>query len=211
MYRGALGLIEVYGYLGAIEAADTALKAANVNLIGCEIVKGGLVTVKIEGDVSSVKAAVEAAEIAVTKLDILVLAHVIPRPDLSVWDITYGNIDNDNKGLKDQEYKGNSEDVKSERIKNQSTKNEVINQEERTQEVEEVEFEEKYSEEKDFEANILEGGASLREQLESKKVNELRSLARNFNLDSMTREQIKFARKDKLVEEIIAFYQRRDE
>jgi microcompartment protein CcmL/EutN len=87
MYRGALGLIEVYGYLGAIEAADTALKTANVNLIGCEIVKGGLVTVKIQGDVSSVKAAVEAAEVAIKKLMISVVVHVIPRPDLSVWDI----------------------------------------------------------------------------------------------------------------------------
>ena len=170
MCKGALGLIEVYGYLGAIEAADTALKAANVNLIGCEIVRGGLVTVKLEGDVSSVKAAVEAAEMAVTKLKILVVAHVIPRPDLSVWDIINENIEDDDKVLKEQENK-----------------------------------------EKDFKANTLESSTNLREQLESKKVNELRSLARSFNLDSMTREEIKFARKDKLVDEIIAFYQRRDE
>jgi microcompartment protein CcmL/EutN len=167
MYRRALGLIEVYGYLGAIEAADTALKAANVNLIGCEIVKGGLVTVKIEGDVSSVKAAVEAAEVAVTKLNILVEVHVIARPDLSVWDMVMEN----------------------------------INQEEKIQEMKEIEFE----------ANTLENTESLKEQLQRKKVDELRTLVRSFNLDNMTKKQIKFARKERLVEEIILFYQRRNE
>ncbi|MGV8981831.1 BMC domain-containing protein [Clostridium sp.] len=162
MYKGALGLIEVYGYLGAIEAADTALKAANVKLIGCEIVRGGLVTVKIQGDVSSVKVAVEAAEVAIQKLNISVLVHVIPRPDLSVWDI--------------------------------------VSQEEETQDIKEIEFE----------SNILDNSIRLKKQLECKKVYELRTLARSLNLDSMTKKQIKFAKKNALIEELILFYQRRD-
>ncbi|MBU3190819.1 BMC domain-containing protein [Clostridium bowmanii] len=165
MNRRALGLIEVKGYLGAIEAADIALKSANVNLIGCEIVRGGLVTVKLEGDVSSVKAAVEAAEDALTKSNILVVAHVIARPDTSVWDIIENNVD----------------------------------QEEKIQKIEKIEHKD----------NTKDNSASLREDLESKKVNDLRTLARSFNLDSMTKKQIKFAKKDRLVDEIILFYQRR--
>lgn len=53
----ALGMIEVYGYLTAVEALDSALKAANVSRLGVEKVRGGLVTVLVEGDVGAVKAA----------------------------------------------------------------------------------------------------------------------------------------------------------
>lgn len=170
MNRRALGLIEVKGYLGAIEAADIALKSANVNLIGCEIVKGGLVTVKLEGDVSSVKAAVEAACGSMTKLNVLVVAHVIARPDTSVWDIIDNNVEQ-----------------KEETQKTKTQKKKVIEQQ----------------------YNTIENSTSLREDLEGKKVNDLRTLARSFNLDSMTKKQIKFAKKDRLVDEIILFYQRR--
>ena len=45
----ALGMIEVYGYLTAVEALDSALKAANVSRLGVEKVRGGLVTVLVEG------------------------------------------------------------------------------------------------------------------------------------------------------------------
>jgi microcompartment protein CcmL/EutN len=165
MNRRALGLIEVKGYLGAIEAADIALKSANVNLIGCEIVRGGLVTVKLEGDVSSVKAAVEAVEDSMAKLKILVVAHVIARPDTSIWDIVCENVDG----------------------------------EEKTQKIKEIEHKD----------NTLENSTGIRAELESKKVNDLRTLARSFNLDSMTKKQIKFAKKDRLVDEIVLFYQRR--
>ena len=45
----SLGLIEVVGLVGAVEAGDTAVKAASVRLLGYELTKGGgLVTVKIE-------------------------------------------------------------------------------------------------------------------------------------------------------------------
>lgn len=164
MSRGALGLIEVNGYLGAIEAADRALKSANVNLIGCEIVKGGLVTVKIQGDVSSVKVAVEAAEIAVKKLKVLIVAHVISGPDESVWDFIEENTATTNKP--------------------------------------EIFIE--------IESNALDNNTSLKKQLESKKVSELRTLARNLRLDSLTKKQIRYAIKNTLVEEIILFYERRD-
>ena len=52
----ALGMIELYGYLAAVEALDSALKAANVSSLGATKVGGGLVTVMVEGDVGAVKA-----------------------------------------------------------------------------------------------------------------------------------------------------------
>ncbi|WP_068536174.1 BMC domain-containing protein [Paenibacillus glacialis] len=75
----ALGLVEVRGYLGAIAAADAALKAASVTCIGLEIIKGGLVTVKITGDVGAVQAAVEAGADKATQLNVLLTRHVIAR------------------------------------------------------------------------------------------------------------------------------------
>ena len=43
--KQALGMIETRGLVGAIEAADAMVKAANVTLIGKVHVGGGLVTV----------------------------------------------------------------------------------------------------------------------------------------------------------------------
>lgn len=79
MRHSALGLVEVRGYLGAVTAADAALKAASVTCIGVEIIKGGLVTVKLDGDVGAVQAAVEAGAEMATRLDVLVTRHVIAR------------------------------------------------------------------------------------------------------------------------------------
>ncbi len=77
----ALGLIEVVGLVGAIEAADTASKAADVKVIGYELTKGsGMVLVKIVGGVSAVKAAVDAASIAAERVCQVVSKHVIARP-----------------------------------------------------------------------------------------------------------------------------------
>ena len=50
----ALGMIELYGYLAAVEALDSALKAANVSSLGATKGGGGLVTVMVEGDVGAV-------------------------------------------------------------------------------------------------------------------------------------------------------------
>ena len=77
----ALGLIEVVGLVGAIEAADTASKAADVKVIGYELTKGsGMVLVKIIGGVSAVKSAVDAACVAAERVSQIVSKHVIARP-----------------------------------------------------------------------------------------------------------------------------------
>ena len=83
----ALGLIETKGMVGAIVAADIALKTAQVELISKEYTKGGLVCIEFEGDVAAVKASVEAAVTAIKDMGIYIGSHVIPRPDDSVEKI----------------------------------------------------------------------------------------------------------------------------
>ena len=78
--KEALGMIETRGLIGAVEAADAMVKAANVTLIGTERIGSGLVTVMVRGDVGAVKAATEAGAEAGARLGELVSEHVIPRP-----------------------------------------------------------------------------------------------------------------------------------
>ena len=80
----ALGMVETKGLVGAIEAADAMVKAANVVLIGSEYVGGGLVTVMVRGDVGAVKAATDAGAAAAKRVGELVSVHVIPRPHQDV-------------------------------------------------------------------------------------------------------------------------------
>ena len=76
----ALGMIETKGLVGAIEAADAMVKAANVTLNGREQIGGGFVTVLVRGDVGAVKAAVDAGAAACERVGTLRSVHVIPRP-----------------------------------------------------------------------------------------------------------------------------------
>jgi len=73
-------MVETKGLVGAIEAADAMVKAANVKLIGKEHVGGGIVTVMVRGDVGAVKAATDAGAAAAQKVGELLSVHVIPRP-----------------------------------------------------------------------------------------------------------------------------------
>ena len=76
----ALGMIETKGLVGAIEAADAMVKAANVALVGKVIVGGALVTIFVRGDVGATKAAVDAGAAAADRVGELISTHVIPRP-----------------------------------------------------------------------------------------------------------------------------------
>jgi ethanolamine utilization protein EutM len=84
MSQEALGMIETKGLVGAIEAADAMVKAANVTLVGRELVGAGLVTVMVRGDVGAVKAATEAGAEAAQRVGTLLSVHVIPRPNSEV-------------------------------------------------------------------------------------------------------------------------------
>ncbi|KUK14365.1 MAG: BMC domain-containing protein [Synergistetes bacterium] len=80
MVKEALGMIETRGLVGAIEAADAMVKAANVVLVGKRLSGGGIVTVMVRGDVGAVKAAVDAGVAAAKAVGEVVSVHVIPRP-----------------------------------------------------------------------------------------------------------------------------------
>ncbi len=76
----ALGMIETKGFVGAVEAADAMVKAANVVLVGREYIGSGFVTVFVRGDVGAVKAATDAGAAAARRVGELISVHVIPRP-----------------------------------------------------------------------------------------------------------------------------------
>ncbi|MBX8936013.1 BMC domain-containing protein [Enterococcus hulanensis] len=91
----ALGMIETKGLVGAVEAADAMVKAANVTLVGTEKIGSGLVTVMVRGDVGAVKAAVDAGSAAAEKVGEVVSVHVIPRPHHDVDEILVPKVGNE--------------------------------------------------------------------------------------------------------------------
>lgn len=80
----ALGFIETQGFTAVFEAIDTACKAANVDVVGKEKLGGGYVTVVIQGELSAVRAAIDASKTRVEGLGKLIAAHVIARPSPAV-------------------------------------------------------------------------------------------------------------------------------
>lgn len=82
----ALGMVECFGLVAMIEAADTMVKTANVKLVGYERIDAGLVTAIVRGEVGAVKAAVDAGAAAARKIGTVTAVHVIPRPHSEVED-----------------------------------------------------------------------------------------------------------------------------
>ena len=76
----ALGMIETRGLTACIEAADAAVKAANVKVVGYEKVGTGLVTVLFRGEVAACRASCDAGASAAQKVGELIAVHVIPQP-----------------------------------------------------------------------------------------------------------------------------------
>ncbi len=80
----AIGMIETRGHVGVVEATDAMLKAASVELVRTIPIGGGLITVVVQGDVGSIKSAVDAGAEAAGRVGELVAAHIIPRPHESL-------------------------------------------------------------------------------------------------------------------------------
>ncbi len=86
----SLGLIETVGLAAAIEAADAAIKSANVELVGYELSKGGgMITVKLKGDVGAINAAVSAGVAAANKMGQIWAYRVIPRTAKGIESIIH--------------------------------------------------------------------------------------------------------------------------
>ena len=88
-YGRALGMIETIGLISAIEAADAAVKAANVQLSKYEKIDGGIVSVHVRGDIGAVQAAVDAGAQAARRVGQLVGVHVIPASVGEIDDVVY--------------------------------------------------------------------------------------------------------------------------
>ncbi len=81
MPQHALGLIETLGLIAAIEATDAATKAAAVVVSSVELTDAAYLTLRIEGELGAVQAAVEAGVMAAEKVGGVVSVTVIPNPD----------------------------------------------------------------------------------------------------------------------------------
>lgn len=81
----ALGLIETFGIVFILEAADAMCKAADVELVGFENVASGYISVLVRGDVGACKTAVEVGVKAVQDMGAEVYSSVViasPHQDL---------------------------------------------------------------------------------------------------------------------------------
>ena len=208
----ALGMIELYGYLAAVEALDAALKAANVKHIDVVKVGGGLVTAMVEGDVGAVKAAMDASAAAAERVGRVISVHVIPRPHDEVELMLKGPSDDSNGKKPESEEPGKSEeviisvpdtaqevpeDIPAEEPAEASAPQEAP-AEEPVNEAEEVTA---YKENEEA-APV---GAPTIEMMEGMTVSQLRSLARDLNVSNMTKADIRFAKKQELIEKISEF------
>ena len=81
---GALGMIEVKGFVALVEASDAMMKAANVEFLGWDKVGSGLVSTFVTGDVAAVKAATDAGANAAGRVGEVASVQVIPRPHADV-------------------------------------------------------------------------------------------------------------------------------
>ncbi len=82
---GAMGLLEAFGIVFVLEAADAMMKTAAVELAGYENVASGYISVLVRGDVAACESAVRAGVAAVEAMGASVYSSVViptPHPDL---------------------------------------------------------------------------------------------------------------------------------
>ena len=178
----ALGMIEVYGYLTAVEALDSALKAANVSRLGVEKVRGGLVTVLVEGDVGAVKAAMDASAAAAERVGTVISVHVIPRPADDVTRMLKGGKEPEEPTPPEPEEPSEPE-ISSEPDTLSEPESEAVKAEEGEKAPQDVTVEE----------------------MQTMGVDALRRLARALEIKNMTRAEIRFAKKQELIQKITEF------
>ncbi|AFN73343.1 putative ethanolamine utilization protein (EutM) [Melioribacter roseus P3M-2] len=78
--KNAIGILETKGFAPLVLGADTAVKAANVDVVEWRQVGSGYVSFVIEGDVAAVRAAIDAATDAASRIGEVISQLVIPRP-----------------------------------------------------------------------------------------------------------------------------------
>lgn len=201
----ALGMIETYGLVAAVEALDSALKAANVSLADMVRVKGGRVTVLVEGDVAAVKAAIDASQAAAERVGSVANVHVIPRPDPSVGQMLAGGQGSFRREKNPSEPESEESPVQTEiRYETPEETPEIREEPEKVSKEtsEKIQKEEPQPESEGFTETPK---PVTREGLEKKSVAKLRSLARELKLPGLTSKDICFAKKQQLIDAIISF------
>lgn len=183
----ALGMIETRGLVASIEAADAMVKAASVTLISKTHVGGGLVTVMVEGDVGAVKAATDAGAAAAERVGELISVHVIPRPAADVAHIL------------DRRPEPKPEPEPEPPAPEPEPEPEVPEPE-----LEEAAHTEEMKEEQPEEVNAEKMDLSelTPEALGKMTVAKLRIVARELGTTGMSRRDIRFAKKEDLIERI---------
>ncbi len=192
----ALGLIEVRGKLGAILAADEAVKAANVTLLGSEVIRGGLTTIHLIGDVEAVKAAVEAGEVAVANKNCLISSHVIPRLDDQVEQMLIKSF-----GKKEDNPSDSKES--NQPIIEEIEKDEIVEEKKDTLLIPLNESKEILQENLEYGVDTTVDSSFDKGELEKMRVADLRSLAYKLNLSTIKKSEIKSANKAMLIEALL--------
>lgn len=221
MRMKALGMIEVYGYVAAVEALDSALKAANVGTVEVTKVQGGLVAVFVSGDVGAVRAAVAAGAAASAKVGRVISTHVIPRPAEDTGRLFEGNGGNavppdngptetppDVQGSQAEEKAPPEEPEEDAEIAGETEIAEEAESAEEAENAEEAEIAEDGEIAGQGDALAVDAGniAGLSEEsMRGMTVAALRSTARALNIPGMTRHDIRFAKKEELIRVITAF------
>jgi ethanolamine utilization protein EutM len=83
----AIGVIETKGFNASVEAADAALKTAQVVFVGWQKPGSALSAVIIQGDVAAVRSGVDAGADAARAIGEVVSTLVIPRPHDAVGEV----------------------------------------------------------------------------------------------------------------------------
>ncbi len=84
--KEAIGLIETFGIVFSIEAADAMCKAASVELVGFANTASGYISILVEGSLSDCEIAVAEGVKAVVEMQAEVYSSVVianPHEDLS--------------------------------------------------------------------------------------------------------------------------------
>lgn len=179
MNNPALGLIETIGYPAAVEAADAALKAADVTLATIAKVGSGIMTVLLFGDVGAIEAAVASALEPTKKVGQLRAHHIIPRVSEEVFALFLPS------------FYQNSDSKKLE---------ETLEKSDETQEQEEKSEEIEIFDEQEQEENF---NAFTYDELKKKSNSELKGIIHKLNIDISDNPDYKYMKKESLIQLIL--------
>ncbi len=86
-HQQSIGVVETFSVATCIDAADAAVKAANVALLRIHMAFGigGKCYLVVNGDVSDVRSAVQVASLKAGEKGLLVHASVIAKPHADLW------------------------------------------------------------------------------------------------------------------------------